>query len=88
MGKNRDYTIEDWVACRKFFGLRARDVAEVLGLSEQSVRNVTSAGYVRKHGLPNWVITAIWTWKRMQEADMSREADLRDKLKQLIDGQA
>ncbi len=80
------YGVADWKAFKVHFGLKTSDLSLLIGLSEQSIRNATSASYVRRHGMPTWAVSAIFTWKKAVESDISREADLKDKLKQLIDG--
>ena len=84
MGKSTGYTIDDWRAFKKYFGFTTSDIASAIGLAEQSILNATSKGYVKKHGMPTWAIAAIWSWKACLEENVSKEAELKRSIIELI----
>ena len=84
MGKHSGYTIEDWRAYKKYFGLTTADISDMTGLVEQSILNATSKGYVKKYGMPTWAVSAIRTWKMGISMNKVLNDDFKSELIELI----
>jgi hypothetical protein len=84
MGNYRGYTIEDWRAYKKYFGLTTDNIVEMSGLAKRSILNATSRGYVKKYGMPTWAVLAIRTWKMGLASEAVRSDRFKRGLIELI----
>jgi DNA-binding XRE family transcriptional regulator len=53
------YTHEDWKAYKKAHGLNNAKIAQMLGMTVDSVKTLTAKGKV----LPKWTTLALFTFK-------------------------
>ncbi|WP_347219302.1 hypothetical protein [Chryseobacterium sp.] len=52
-------THEDWVKYKKERGLTNLDIATIVGITPESVKNQTAPS----KSLPKWVVTMLYEWK-------------------------
>lgn len=54
-----NYTHQDWKEFKKAFQLKNKGIAEIIGLTPDSVKIMTQP----KKPLPTWAKAFIWCWK-------------------------
>lgn len=55
------YNHNDWKEFKMFFKIKNDDVANIIGVNTDSVKNQTQP----RNNLPKWAVLAIWVWKKM-----------------------